>query len=320
MFIAIILLLLGFVILIVGADYFVDGASSTALNFKISKMVIGLTIVAFGTSAPEFAVSIQSLLNHSGDILLGNVIGSNIFNILLILGISSVICPLKIKSATIKKEIPMLLLISSILVVVTLDSLFDYNMVNLITRSDGIILTLFFMIFLYYLISTMRNKIDDDNEEKPKYGITKSIIVTILGIVAIVIGSDLIVENAIILAEKIGVSERLIALTVIAFGTSLPELVTSVTAARKHEEEIAVGNIIGSNIFNICIVLGIPVALFGGITPTGFTIIDIIMLLLSSAMLFIFASTKQNINKREGFMMLTLCTIYIIYLINGGIV
>ena len=320
MFIAIILLLVGFVVLIVGADYFVDGASSTALNFKISKMVIGLTIVAFGTSAPEFAVSIQSLLSGSGDILLGNVIGSNILNILLILGVSSVICPLKIKSATIKKEIPMLLLISSILVVVTLDSLFDYNMVNLITRSDGIILTLFFMIFLYYLISTMRNKVDEDNEEKPKYSIMKSIIVTILGLVAIVIGSDLIVENAIILAEKIGVSERLIALTVIAFGTSLPELVTSVTAARKHEEEIAVGNIIGSNIFNICIVLGIPVALFGGITPTGFTIIDTIMLLLSSAMLFVFAGTKQKINKREGFMMLTLCAIYIMYLINGGIV
>lgn len=319
MLIAVILLIVGFAILIVGADYFVDGASSTALNFKLSKMLIGLTIVAFGTSAPEFAISMQSLINGSGDILLGNVIGSNILNALLILGLASLICPLKINNTTIKKEMPMMLLISTILVVVTLDQVFDPNMVNLITRSDGIVITLFFLIFVYYLIRTMRNKVDEDEEEKPKYGLKKSILVTILGIIAIIIGSDLIVDNAIIIAENLGISERLISLTIIAFGTSLPELVTSVTAAVKHEEEIAVGNIVGSNIFNICIVLGIPISIFGGITPSGFSIVDIIMLLLSSIVLFIFASTKHKISKREGFMMLVLYAVYFIYLVRGGI-
>ena len=319
MIIAVILLIVGFAVLIVGADYFVDGASSTALNFKLSKMLIGLTIVSFGTSAPEFAISMQSLINGSGDILLGNVIGSNILNALLILGLASLICPLKINNETIKKEMPMMLLISTILVVVTLDQVFDPNMVNLITRSDGIVITLFFLIFVYYLIRTMRNKVDEDEEEKPKYGLKKSILVTILGIIAIIIGSDLIVDNAIIIAENLGISERLISLTIIAFGTSLPELVTSVTAAVKHEEEIAVGNIVGSNIFNICIVLGIPISIFGGITPSGFSIVDIIMLLLSSIVLFIFASTKHKISKREGFMMLVLYAVYFIYLVRGGI-
>jgi len=205
------------------------------------------------------------------------------------------------------------------LVVVTLDQVFDPNMVNLITRSDGIVITLFFLIFVYYLIRTMRNKVDEDEEEKPKYELKKSILVTILGIIAIVIGSDLIVDNAIIIAQNLGISERLISLTIIAFGTSLPELVTSVTAAVKHEEEIAVGNIVGSNIFNICIVLGIPISIFGGITPSGFSIVDIIMLLLSSIVLFIFASTKHKISKREGFMMLVLYAVYFIYLVRGGI-
>jgi len=320
MLIAIILLIVGFAILIVGADYFVDGASSTALNFKLSKMLIGLTIVAFGTSAPEFAISMQSLINDSGDILLGNVIGSNILNALMILGLASLICPLKINNATIKKEMPMMLLISTILVVVTLDQVFDPNMVNLITRSDGIVITLFFLIFVYYLIRTMRNKVDEDEEEKPKYVLKKSILVTILGIIIIIIGSDLIVDNAIIIAEGLGISERLISLTIIAFGTSLPELVTSITAAVKHEDEIAVGNIVGSNIFNICIVLGMPISIFGGITPSGFSIVDIIMLLLSSIVLFIFSSTKHKISKNEGFLMLVLYVVYFIYLVRGGII
>lgn len=320
MLIAIILLIVGFAILIVGADYFVDGASSTALNFKLSKMLIGLTIVAFGTSAPEFAISMQSLINDSGDILLGNVIGSNVLNALMILGLASLICPLKINNATIKKEMPMMLLISTILVVVTLDQVFDPNMVNLITRSDGIVITLFFLIFVYYLIRTMRNKVDEDEEEKPKYVLKKSILVTILGIIAIIIGSDLIVDNAIIIAEGLGISERLISLTIIAFGTSLPELVTSITAAVKHENEIAVGNIVGSNIFNICIVLGIPISIFGGITPSGFSIVDIIMLLLSSIVLFVFSSTKHKISKNEGFLMLVLYIVYFIYLVRGGII
>ena len=318
MFLAILLLILGFVILIVGAEYFVDGASSVALNFKVSKMLIALTIVAFGTSAPEFAVSIQSIFQGSGDILLGNVIGSNILNILLILGLSSVIYPLKIKSATIKKEMPMLLLISTILFVVTLDTFFDPNTVNMITRSDGIIITIYFTVFIYYLISIMRNK--KEEKEEAKYKLGKSIIITLLGLIAIVFGSNLVVNNSVLVAQKLGVSERLISLTIVAFGTSLPELITSVVACIKKENDIAIGNIVGSNIFNICIVLGLPIAIFGGITPSGFSTIDVAMLLLSAVILYIFAYSKQIISRKEGIIMLLLFVVYYAYVIEGGLV
>lgn len=318
MLVAILLLVLGFVILILGADYFVDGASSTALNFKVSKMLIALTIVAFGTSAPEFAVSVQSLFKNSGDILLGNVIGSNILNILLILGISSTILPLKIKSATIKKEMPLLLLISTILFVVTLDSFFDKNTINMITRSDGVIITIFFTVFIYYLISVMRNKKDED--EVAKYSLKKSIIITIIGLAGIVVGSNLVVNNSITIAHKLGISERLISLTVVAFGTSLPELVTSVVACIKKEDDIAIGNIVGSNIFNICLVLGLPIAIFGGITPSGFSIIDIAMLLLSAVILYVFSYSKQVISRKEGIIMLLVFVVYYAYVIEGALI
>lgn len=320
MIISIILLILGFIILIKGSDIFIDGVSSAATNFKLSKILIGLTIVAFGTSAPEFAVSINALLNNSGELVLGNVIGSNIFNILAILGIASIICPLRVKNNTVKKEIPISLLISTILAVLFCDSYFDLDLINKLSRSDGIVIVLFFLIFVYYLIATMRNKVDEDLEEEPKYGIKKSIIYTIIGIVALIFGSDLVVDNAVNIASNLGVSQRFISLTVIALGTSLPELVTAIVAAVKREQDILIGNIVGSNIFNICIVLGIPVALFGSITPTTFSILDLIMLLVSSAILFIFASTNHKISKREGVFMLVTFLAYYIYIILEGVV
>ena len=320
MLIYIILLILGFIILIKGSDIFIDGASSVATNFKFSKILIGLTIVAFGTSAPEFAVSISSFLNNSKDMVLGNVIGSNIFNVLAILGISSIICPLRVKNNTVKKEIPICLLISTILVVLFCDNSFDIDLINKLSRSDGIVIVLFFLIFVYYLISMMRNKIDEDSEETPKYGIKKSIIYTIIGIIALIIGSDLVVDNAVNIAKTLKVSERFISLTIIALGTSLPELVTAITAALKREQDILIGNIVGSNIFNICIVLGIPVALLGSITPNTFSIIDLIMLLVSSIMLFMFAVTEHKISKREGVLMLVTFLAYYIYIILEGVV
>ena len=312
MILNILLLVVGFILLIKGADIFVDGASSTAQNFKISKMIIGLTIVAFGTSAPEFAVSMQALASGSTDMVLGNVIGSCITNILLILGVAAVIHPIKVRTNTIRKEIPLCLLYSIVLVVLLLDVKLANGSVNQITRSDGIIILLFFSIFLYYLIAMTRQKKETDEDKKPKFKLGKSLLFVTIGLVGIIIGSNLVVDNASSIATHLGLSERLIALTIIAFGTSLPELVTTIVSSKKGEQDLLLGNIIGSNIFNICIVLGIPVVIYGAVTPSSFQIIDLIMLVLSSFMLLIFAETDKTITKGQGIIMLLTYTIYYI--------
>lgn len=316
MFLQIILLVIGFVVLIKGADVFVDGASSIALNCKLSKMLIGLTIVAFGTSAPEFAVSVKSIISNNSDMVLGNVIGSNILNILLIIGMCSLIKPIKVKNNTVKKELPIVILFSSLLFFLIKDDLFVSN-VNSISRNDGFVILLFFAIFVYYLISIMKNKKDNDADEMAKYSIFKSIVYTILGILCIVLGSNVVVDSASKIASMLGVSQKMIALTVVAFGTSLPELVTSIVSTRKGEHEILVGNIVGSNIFNIGIVLGIPVALFGGIPAIGFNIIDLIVMIISAILLFIFAYKDREIHRHEGVIMLILFVIYYSYVIIG---
>ncbi len=304
------LLILGFILLIKGADFFVDGASSTAMNFKVSKMLIGLTIVAFGTSAPELAVSINSLAHHSTDMLLGNVIGSNILNILLILGVAAVIHPIHIRSNTVKKELPLTMLISTILAVLFLDVKLGDGTVNSITRADAIVILLFFTIFLYYLLSLARKKIDKDEDEKPQFNLPISLLFVGLGLAGIIFGSDLVVKNATNIARILGLSERIIALTIIAFGTSLPELVTTIVSFRKGEQDILVGNIIGSNIFNICMVLGIPVAIFGSVTPTSFQLIDIIFLVGSAIALFVFSESHRKITKIEGIFLLMAFVVY----------
>ncbi len=307
------LLILGFFILIKGADFFVDGASSLAKNFRMSTMFIGLTIVAFGTSAQEFAVSLSSILTKNQDMVLGNVIGSNILNILLILGIASLVHPLSVKNNTVKKELPIVLLLTMLLIVLISDNLFSLGN-NMFTRQDGIIILLFFTVFIYYLISMIRNKVDK-NEEKPKFGLVKSIILSIFGIVGIVLGSNLVVKNASSIASILGISQRMISLTIVAFGTSLPELVTSVMAVKKGEYDIAIGNVVGSNIFNIGIVLALPVALFGGINHIVFNYVDLIMLLFSAVLLFVFSFRDRKINKYEGVAMLLLFTVYYSYVI-----
>ena len=305
MILDIILLVVGFIVLIKGADIFVDGASS-------------ITIVAFGTSAPEFAVSVKSLISGNGDIVLGNVIGSNILNILLILGISSLFHFLNVKNNTVKKELPITLLITTLFAVLLSDHLFDSNITNAFTRSDGIVLLLFFLVFIYYLISMARNKIDDDQNEK-YMPIVKSIIYTIIGLVCIIVGSNFVVDSASSLAAIIGISEKMISLTVIAFGTSLPELVTSVTATKKGEYDIAIGNVVGSNIFNIGMVIGLPIAIFGGISDITFNYIDLIVMLLSALLLFIFSFKDKRISKKEGIAFLILFVIYYSYVIYTGI-
>ena len=312
MIINILLLILGFMLLIKGADSFVDGASSTAQNFKVSKVLIGLTIVAFGTSAPEFAVSMNALASKNTDMVLGNVIGSNIMNILLIIGIAAIIHPISIKNNTVKKELPLTMLISTLLVVLFLDIRLGNNVVNEISRSDAFVILLFFSIFLYYLINLAIDKKKQDTKEEPKFKLGKSILFVILGLAGIIIGSDLVVDSATKIATSLGVSERIIALTIIAFGTSLPELVTTIISSRKGEQDLLIGNIIGSNIFNICIVLGIPVAIFGGITPGSFQIIDLVMLIVSALLLYMFSKSYKKITRIEGALMLTLFISYYI--------
>ncbi|MCI8460570.1 MAG: calcium/sodium antiporter [Bacilli bacterium] len=315
MLINIVLLVLGFVILIKGADLFVDGASGVAGNFKVSKMLIGLTIVSFGTSAPEFAVSVKSLISGSGDIVLGNVIGSNILNILLILGCCGLVHSLNVKNNTVKKELPITMLISTLFAVLLSDSLFDKGVKNSFTRGDGIALLLFFLVFIYYLITIARNKVEkDDTEILP---MSKSVIFTIIGLTGIVLGSNFVVDSATFLAETIGVSERLISLTIIAFGTSLPELVTSVTATKKGEYDIAIGNVVGSNIFNIGMVIGLPVTLLGGIGVISFSYIDLLVMIVSAVLLFMFSFNDYKITRKEGIMFLIVFVAYYTYVLIG---
>jgi len=313
MLLNVLLLIVGFVALIKGADIFVDGASSTAQNFKVPKMLIGLTIVAFGTSAPEFAVSMSALASGNSDMVLGNVIGSNILNILLILGVAAMIKPIAVKDNTVKKELPLVLLISTLLVVLFLDVPLSNGNINQISRSDGIVIILFFSIFLYYLVTLAKQKKEPKATaaEPPKFPLWKSLLFVLIGLIAIIIGSDLVVDSASHIAATLGISERVISLTVIAFGTSLPELVTTVVSAKKGEQDLLVGNIIGSNIFNICIVLGVPVIIFGGIAQSSFQILDLVMLILSALLLYIFSKTShQKIARTEGAMMLAVFAVY----------
>jgi len=315
----ILLLIVGFVLLIKGADWLVDGASSIASNFKVSKLLVGLTIVAFGTGAPELAVSFSSLINGSTDILVGNVIGSNIINVLLLIGIAAIIRPIKVNKDTVSKELPLLLLISTALIVLLLDVNLSEAIINTFSRADAIICLLFFCIFLYYLFSLARkNKAEIKKVDKPKYTLGKSFIFTILGLIGIVAGSQLVVNSASTIATTIGISERIISLTIIALGTSLPELVTTIIAAKKGESDLLVGNIVGSNIFNICIVLALPVAFAGGITPNNFEIIDLVMLVISSILLCFLARRSHRISRFDGILMMIIFLLYYSFIIYGA--
>ena len=313
------LLLIGFVFLIKGADIFVDGASDTARKFCVPKMLIGLTIVSFGTSAPELAVSIQSILSGKGDILLGNVVGSNVLNILLILGVASLVGALRVNTATVKKEIPVLVLITLAFAALLSDKIFGLAE-NIFTRQDGVVLLLFFCIFIYYLIGMARKK--DTNEEENKdekpVKLVKALLMIVIGLFGIVLGSDFVVKGASEIAATFGVSQRIISLTIVALGTSLPELVTSVIATKKGEYDIAIGNIVGSNIFNIGIVAGLPVAIFGGVGGGAFSYIDIIALIISAVVLFFFARHGGRIGYKKGIIFLLMFVAYYGYVMMGS--
>lgn len=309
------LLIIGFVMLIKGADWFVDGAAGIADKLHIPQLIIGLTIVAMGTSAPEAAISISASVQGSADIAVGNILGSNILNILIILGITSVITPLAVQKSTVKYEIPFVIIIS---VIFGLIGLFD----NSIGFIDGILLWVLFIAYIAYLfIMTKKGKIqadesdDEDNDKKPKK-VWHLILFGIIGIALVVFGSNITVNAATEIATMFGMSERFIGLTIVALGTSLPELVTSITAALKKNADIAIGNIVGSNIFNILFVIGTSAM----ITPVAYQnqfLIDSIFCVATAMLLLLLVLNKDKKLKRWGGIIMLICYAgYFVYLIR----
>lgn len=308
------LLLIGFILIVNFSDVLVDAASSIANSLKIPKVVIALTIVAFGTCAPEIAISFNSVIYNNGSMAIANVVGSCIINILLVIGLAAIISPIKVKNDTIKKEMPLLCLITLIFSILVLDSVAFSFLPNIVTRLDGVILLLLFMIFVVYLYNIVKEH-KNKNREKPLYSIPKALFLLVMSIIVVVYSSDLIVDNAIVIAESFGISHKIITMVVIVIGTSLPELTMTIRSAKKHEFDIALGNIIGTNIFNICIVLGLPVTIFGNVEILDFGIVDFIVLFASTIMLFIFSKTDKRLNKTEGIAMFLVFACYYAYVL-----
>lgn len=313
LFLNILLLIAGFALLIKGADFFVDGASGIADKFGIPQIIIGLTIVALGTSAPEAAVSITAAFNQNTGVAIGNVIGSNILNILIILGVTSCIIPLTVQKNTLKYEIPFVIFITVLLVVMG-------GLLGKLELIAGIILLAVFAVFFVYLIRTSKNGGGEEESEEPKKKkpVWLLILMTLLGLVGIVLGSDFTVDGATVIAKTFGMSDRLIGLTIVALGTSLPELVTSIVAGKKGNSDIAVGNVVGSNIFNILFVLGLTAV----ICPIPYEpkfIIDGIIAIAAAILLLlcIIFDKEKKIRRWGGITMLVCYAGYFVYLIMG---
>lgn len=311
-----VLLLIGFVILIFGADRLVEASASLARKFKVPDIAIGLTIVAFGTSAPELVVNTFAAINGSGDIALGNIVGSNIFNILVILGLSAMIFPLQVKTKTTWIEIPLTLIAGIVIFLFANDLLIDKQNYSAITRIDGIIMLLFFIIFTVYTFSLMKQ--GDTGEDIPtkNYKMITAVSFIILGIFCLVMGGKLIVDNAVMIAKGFGISERIIAITIISAGTSLPELATSLVAAFKKNTDIAVGNIVGSNIFNVFLIGGIS-SIIRDIPLSKGANLDLALNIIATVLLFIFVFTGKGrrISRIEGGIFFTMYIGYIIYIL-----
>ncbi len=309
----------GFGILIKGADWLVDGASSLAKKLKIPVIVIGLTIVAFGTSAPELIVNIFASAQGRTEIAIGNVLGSNIFNVFLILGISAIIFPLAVKKNTVWKEIPLSLLAAIALGLMANDMLIDGIGFSAITRIDGLMLLAFFVIFMWYIYGISKDKGEGEEVKIREITIPKSLLFIGLGLVCLIFGGKWIVDGAVQLATTLGVSESLIGLTIVAAGTSLPELATSAVAAYKHNADIAVGNIVGSNIFNIFLILGVSSV----IRPLPFretSNIDVMMTIAASLALFafMFIGKKKFLERWQGVFFVITFVAYIAFAIIRG--
>ncbi|MBN1778896.1 MAG: calcium/sodium antiporter [Candidatus Buchananbacteria bacterium] len=308
----------GLVILVYGADLLVKGSSSIAKKAGLSPLFIGLTIVAFGTSLPELVVNLFASFKGSNDIAIGNVLGSNISNILLILGIAAIIYPLSVRKSTVAKEVPFSLLAIVVLYILVNDFIIDGLNQSILSRGDGLILLAFFLIFLYYTFSISKNSEAKEQEIKTyKHWLSTGLVLG--GMIGLVVGGNMMTDGAVNLARYLGVSEALIGLTVVAIGTSLPELAASAVAAYRHHSDIAIGNIIGSNIFNIFWILGLSAV----IRPLSFSVqmnSDIIILAFITILLlfFMFAGKRNILQRWQGSAMVSLYVIYIIYLIYQG--
>ena len=312
-------LILGFLLLVKGADLFVDGASSIAKRLRIPSLIIGLTIVAFGTSAPELAVSVTAALKGSNDIALGNVVGSNIFNLLVVIGVSAMICPLAVEKSMIKKDYPLSIGATLLLGLLVMDQFLGKKDAMSLSRLDGIILLAGFALFMYLTIreglAKRKEQLQSQEEEIPvKYSLPVSILLSVAGLLGIIFGGDMTVNSAKEIARAFGLSEALIGLTIVAIGTSLPELVTSVVTSKKGESDIALGNAVGSNLFNILFILGVSSTILPmSVSPTY--LYDIGFLLVVSLLVFIPVAAKQKISRGTGAAMTGAYILYTIYLI-----
>lgn len=319
----ILLLAVGFAFLVKGADFFVEGSSSIAKKLKVPPIIIGLTIVAMGTSLPETAVSVTASLVQNNELAVSNVVGSNIFNLMFVIGVCSILTPIMVQKATVVRDIPLSLGCALFLLVLGISGLEDKTGMTL-GHADGVI---FLIVFAGYIFTMVRSAMkaraagqkveiegveECDNMKELSYG--KSILFLIVGAAAIAFGGDLTVDTASRIAIELGMSQTLVGLTIVSIGTSLPELVTSVVAARKNEVDMAVGNAVGSNIFNILMVLGISSA----ISPVALireNIIDIVLLMVFSVMVWIFAGTRKKIERKEGIIMVVVYLVYCAYII-----
>lgn len=304
------ILIIGIVFLVFGANFLVDGASVIAKKFNIPNIVIGLTIVAFGTSAPELVVNVISALDSHSAITLGNVIGSNIINILVILGITALIYPLAVSRNTIRYEIPIALFSAVITFILANDKRFLGGTENIINRFDGGILLFFFILFLMYNAYLTVNNREESELEVKNYTIPIACFVTLSGFALLVFGGKFIVDSAVEIARNFGISERIISVTVVSLGTSLPELATSVVAAFKKNTDIAIGNVVGSNIFNTLFILGISVAITPIKIPASSNI-DLILNIVAALLLLIFVIRKQTLNRWHGFFFLAIYSVYL---------
>ncbi len=321
-FLYVLLLLFGFVLLIKGADWFVDGAAALAKKLKVPGVIIGLTVVAMGTSAPELAVSVTSAISHSNGLCLGNVIGSNLFNLLVVLGACAVISPIAVEKGILTRDFPFSLVTTMLVAVFAgLGFIFSGNIKNAdmttqtgtLTRTNGIILLVFFALYLVVtVIVAIKNR--EEGEDIESLPLWKSLLYLGVGIACIVIGGNLVVDNAKQIAYLLGMSETLVGLTIVAIGTSLPELVTSVVASRKGQNGMAVGNVVGSNIFNLLLIIGVSCV----INPIGIafeSIIDMVCLLVASVMSYIFCITGKKVCRSEGAVMVVCYVAYTGYAI-----
>lgn len=311
MLLSIAYILIGVIAVLWGADKFTDGAAAIARKMNIPEIVIGLTIVAMGTSAPELFTSVVSALKGSTGLALGNIVGSNIFNSLLIVGAAAAVAPIPISQVTIVKDIPFALVSSLLLTAVCLDG-------NL-TRLDSLLLLIGFALFLAYTLQMARNGTTEDSKSETSQALWKNILFIIIGLACLIVGSNLFVNGASTVAEQLGISDAIIGLTIVAGGTSLPELATSIISARKGQSGIAIGNVVGSNVFNILAILGIT----GFISPMrdlgGITTIDFTLLILSIILVWAMSFTKHKIERWEGFTLIGIFTLYLGWLIYSAL-